>query len=310
MTQVHISPNGGKTYGPDLIDRWKARAFAQDPGSETPCCGFEEEDTNWGGSSILLGERVGPVRAIRETWGADSGTNVIRRETFYRDEVRQKTWLRVHVIPPLDGIYAQWDFNAGRVNRFYTPKQPAGVPIDGVNDEVYGNFDDPCNPQYDASTTGSLTQTYRDLYKGFGLCSAPYNLSFDLPDETISDANAALAWSQVSGPAGTIVDRYQIDKASDLTPGGAVQQLAAVPYYRDDACFDDGTGSDPGPKLKPREDVGEERTLPDGTVRKCWSPSDTAVPAGDPRYFQGSIGTHGVHILFFADTDNARQTVP
>jgi hypothetical protein len=106
MTQVHISPNGGKSYGPDLVDRWKARAFAQDPGSETPCCGFEEEDTNWGGSSTLLGERSGPVRTIRETWGADSGTNVIRRETFYRDEVRQKSYLRVHVIPPLDGIYA------------------------------------------------------------------------------------------------------------------------------------------------------------------------------------------------------------
>ena len=83
-----ISPDGGKTYGPDLVDRWKARAFAQDPGSETPCCGYEEEDTNWGGSSTLLGERVGPVRAIRETWGADSGTNVIRRETFYRERMR------------------------------------------------------------------------------------------------------------------------------------------------------------------------------------------------------------------------------
>ena len=72
----------------------------------------------------LLGERVGPVRAIRETWGADSGTNVIRRETFYRDEMRQKNWLRVHVIPPLDGIYAQWDFNAGVVTTFYNSRNP------------------------------------------------------------------------------------------------------------------------------------------------------------------------------------------
>ena len=310
MTAINVSPDGGKSYGPDLVDRWKARAFAQDPGSNTPCCGYEEEETNWGGSSTLLGEKVGPVRAIRETWGADSGTNVIRRETFYRDEVRQKTWLRVHVIPPLDGIYAQWDFNAGRVTRFYDPKLPAGVPIDGVNDEVYGNFDDPCNPQYDQSSTGDVTQTYRELYKGVGLCQAPYNLSFDLPDATVSNLNATLDWSQVSGPAGTIVDRYQIDKVTDLTPGGAAQSLAAMPYYRDDACFDDGTGSDPGPKLKPREDVGEERTLPDGTARECWSPGKAAVPNGDPRYFQGSIGTHGMHLLFFADTDNARQTVP
>jgi hypothetical protein len=27
----------------------------------------------------------GPVRAIREIWGADSGTNVTKTETFYRD---------------------------------------------------------------------------------------------------------------------------------------------------------------------------------------------------------------------------------
>ena len=27
MTDVRISPDRGKTYGPDLVDRWKARAF-------------------------------------------------------------------------------------------------------------------------------------------------------------------------------------------------------------------------------------------------------------------------------------------
>ena len=37
-----------------------------------------------------LGERSGPVRTIRETWGADSGTNVIRREVFYRDQVQYR----------------------------------------------------------------------------------------------------------------------------------------------------------------------------------------------------------------------------
>src|SRR4051812_29725411 len=71
MTQIQIANKNGKGYGPDVVDRWKASAFAQDPDSQTPCCGYEEEDTNWGGSSILLGERVGPVRAVRETWGAD-----------------------------------------------------------------------------------------------------------------------------------------------------------------------------------------------------------------------------------------------
>src|SRR3954451_7536196 len=318
MTDVRISPHDDWSYGPDLVDRWKARAFAQDPGSKPPCCRYEEEDTNWGGSSTLLGERVGPVRAIRETWGSDSGTNVIRRETFYRDQVVQKNWLRVHVIPPLDGIYAQWDFNAGRVNRFYNSQHPAGVPIDGRNDEVYGNFDDPCNERWDTNDSRSdLDNAYREFYRSAGGCDAAqalaqlpegdyYHQSIDPGDATFADANASLGWSEVAGPHGTIVDRIQASP-TDLTPGGAAQSLAAVPYYRDDSCFDDGTGSDPGPVLNLRS--GKEPTTFNGAPRRCWKPSD-GTPPGDARYYQGSIGTHGLLLLFLADSDNARQTVP
>jgi hypothetical protein len=320
MTQLQVAPNDGQ-YGPDLVDRWKARAFAQDPGSNTPCCGFEEEDTNWGGSSTLLGERVGPVRAIRETWGADSGTNVIRRETFYRDEVRQKSWLRVHVIPPLDGIYSQWDFNAGKVTRFYNDSTaPDGVPVDGRDDDV-GNFDDPCNPRYDQypTSTGTVDGGYRTLYQAAHLCDATTalgqlsgnlnaHLSIDATDPTFNNVNSSLSWNEVAGPYGSIVDRYQIDRATDLTPGGAAQSLFAVPYYRDDSCFDDGTGTDPGPKLHLRSDQ-EPTTAADGTPRKCWTPAD-GDPNGSDHYFQGSIGTHGLHLLFVAESDNARLTVP
>jgi hypothetical protein len=316
MTDVRISDDGGKSFGPDLVDRWKARAFQQDPSSETPCCGYEEEDTNWGGSSTLLGERVGPVRAIRETWGADSGTNVIRRETFYRDEVRQKSWLRVHVIPPLDGIYAQWDFNAGRMTRFYTSQKPAGVDVDGRNDEVFGNLDDPCNPHYDANDTGDVDQAYRQAYRSVApLCNPdqfPYHQSIDVGDPTLGELNASLQWNVTAGPHGSIVDRYQVDEVTDLTPGGAAQSLAAVPYYRDDSCFDDGTGSDPGPRVKLRSsDEPRTYTAGDGSTqpRKCWQASD-GVPDGSQRFFQGDIATHGMHLLFLVDSDNARQTVP
>jgi hypothetical protein len=307
MNDLRIKPDGAGASGPDVVDRWKARAFAQDPSSETPCCGYEEEDTNWGGSSTLLGEKVGPVRAIRETWGADSGTNVIRQETFYRDEMRQKTWLRVHVIPPLDGIYAQWDFNAGKVNRFYNSRNPAGVAIDGSNDEAFGNLDDPCNPAYDANDTSQLDQTYRTLYAQFMGCQLPYHLSIDATDPTFSQPNVVLDWGVTSGPYGSVVDRIS-SEVTDLTPGGAIQSMAAEPYYRDDSCFDDGTGSDPGPKLHLRS--GDEPAVAaDGTPRTCWHPSD-GDPAGSDHYYQGSIGTHGLHLLFLVDSDNARQTVP
>jgi hypothetical protein len=42
MTGIQIAAGDDWAYGPDLVDRFKARAFAQDPGSQTPCCGFEE----------------------------------------------------------------------------------------------------------------------------------------------------------------------------------------------------------------------------------------------------------------------------
>jgi hypothetical protein len=327
LTALQISANGGKTYGPDLIDRWKARAFAQDPYSETPCCGYEDEDKNWGGSSNLIGEKSGPVRTIRETWGADSGTNVIRRETFYRDGMRQKSFLRVHVIPPLDGIYAQWDFNAGRVTKYYNPRNAQGVMVDGRNDDV-GNLDDPCSSNWDDNPSRStFDTTYRQLYQELQFCTPPcdpafgsgqclplnkYHQSVDVTDPSFANLNATLDWNEVAGKNGTVVDRYQLEKVTDATPGGTPQALFAVPYYRDDSCFDDGTGSDPGVRVLPRStDEPHTYTAPDGTThpRQCWKPSD-GDPSGSPKYFQGDIGTHGMHLLLIAESDNARQTVP
>ena len=321
MTSIKVRDGKDNPFGADLVDRWKARAFAQDPSSDTPCCGYEEEDTNWGGSSTLLGERVGPVRAIRETWGADSGTNVVRRETFYAAEMRQKTFLRVHVIPPLDGIYAQWDFNAGVMERFYNAKNPDGVEVDGENDEVFGNLDDPCNTSYDGNDTSQSDQGYREAYRGIpGLCQPlfeqyedsqfPYHQSIDVADPTFSQTNAALEWSQTSGPAGTIIDRVTAG-AREVTPGGTPQAMVAFPYYRDDSCFDDGTGTDPGPKLDLRS--GNERDIDPATgrPRRCWTESDGPTgPGGDSIFYQGSIATHGMHIMFVVDSDNARTQMP
>lgn len=336
MTALHVSadPKGDWTYGPDLIDRWKARAFQQDPSSETPCCGYEEEDTNWGGSGILFGERSGPVRTIRETWGADSSTNNARREVFYRDVILFGDALRVHPIPPLDGIYTQWDYSAGMVSTYYNPIVSGGVPIDGKDDEVFGNLDDPCNPYYDEIDKG-LTEVYRDAYETAGLCGAvEYHQSVDVADPTHGVPIGGLQWEEVAGPHGTLVTRWGI---RDYTPGGVAHTLIAVPYYRDDSCFDDGTGTSPGPRRKERSS-NELMTyrLPGSSVdipRRCWEPSfglpDESFTAGlqpidpsnpdspmigdefgDERYFQGDIGAHGLHLLLIAESDNAALTVP
>ena len=39
-------------------------------------------------------------------------------------------------------------------------------------------------------------------------------------------------------------------------------------------------------------------------------PADGIPSPGDQRYYQGDIGTHGLHLLFQVDSDNARQQVP
>ena len=141
--------------------------------------------------------RSGPSgRCARRGAATPAPTSSAARPSTAPRPVRRR-WLRVHVIPPLDGIYAQWDFNAGRVDTFYNPRNSdKGFPIDGRNDEVFGNLDDPCNDNYDQSDTGAFTQGYRQAYKqlAFGkysFCdSFPYHLSIDLPDPTVSDANA------------------------------------------------------------------------------------------------------------------------
>jgi len=126
-------------------------------------------------------------------------------------------------------------------------------------------------------------------------------------DPTFSQPNVLLDWGVTSGPYGSVVDRMTSD-VTDLTPGGAAQSLAAEPYYRDDSCFDDGTGSDPGPKLHLRS-ADEPALAADGTPRRCWRTSD-GDPGGSDHFYQGSIGTHGLHLLFQADSDNARLTEP
>jgi len=336
MTGLRISPdNSGLSeppnLGPDVIDQWKARAFQQRPGGETPCCGYEEEVNNWGGSSILFGERVGAVRAIRAAFGADSSTNNVKTEIFYRDEIRFGDKLRVHVIPPADGIYVQWDYNAGKVATYYNPwTPPKGATIDGVNDEeVFGNTnmhvaqdrievrdDDDIpvvGPQHAAVPLAGGDPNRCDFGGESGICN-----DLDFADPFFSGPAAAVNWEQVSGPYGSVVTRWQVRKHT----GGDAYALIAQPYYRDDSCFDDGTGSDPGPHLNSRAvDDGPFGTYVDPRdgltkPRVCWTPadgdpSDPSVGDGRPRKFwQGDIATHGVHLQFIADSDNANLTKP
>lgn len=284
-------------YGPPLVDQWKARAYAQTPESETPCCGFETEE-GWTRSSVTLGERWGPVRVIRTTWGSDSGTNTVRNEILYPDVIVQETNLRVHPIPPLGGIFSYWDHTAGVVDRYYNPQVPEGVVVDGRNDEVIGTT-------YVAARPGGLEIRDDDDIPVIG----PQGVSIGSPDGCLGEctdldvtdptlnAVGTLTWEQVSGPHGAMVFETGL---GEITPGDP-QSLATLPYYRDDSCFDDGTGSDPGP---PRNREADRDP--------CWSADAgaTAPYSSTPPFRQGLIGGHGVQVLFAAETDNLMLTVP
>jgi hypothetical protein len=332
MTQLRISGDAtglsSANYGPDIVDQWKARAFQQRPGDpndpaagHTPCCGYEEEVYNWGGSSILFGERVGPVRAIRAAWGADSSTNNVRTETFYREQIRFADNLRVHVIPPFDGIYVQWDYNAGKVSTYYNPLKPGGVKIDGQNDEVFGNTkvhlsNDRVEVRDDDPIPGVGAQDIAitlDPSADRNSCSMVCN-DLDFADPAFSGPSGVFNWEEVAGPNGTLVTRWGTRQHS----AGDAYSIIAQPYYRDDSCFDDGTGNDPGPHLNIRHaDAGPFSMWTDPATgvsqkRTCWQPGDgiTGDPAVDARYVQGDIATHGLHIQLIADSDNAQLTQP
>jgi hypothetical protein len=337
--------NGAPTgYGPNIIDEWKARAFQQRPSGTTPCCGYEEEVNNWGGSSILFGEKSGPVRIIRAAWGSDSSTNNIKTEIFYPETIMFGDNLRVHVIPPFDGIYVMWDYRAGKVAKYYNPWQPQGVATDGQNDEVFGNQHWTVTAPGDPNSTGAEVQDGdqipvvgpQDVKAGNpdssncnvgtaqgnenGICN-----DIDMFDPSFDGPVGALNWEEIAGPNGGVVTRWAIKHHT----GGDAYTLIATPYYRDDSCFDDGTGNDPGPHLNSRSvDDGQAATYfdpsdPTGGAkhdgykpRVCWKPSDgdpqdASVGDGRPRKFwNADIATHGLHINLIADSDNAYQTVP
>jgi hypothetical protein len=275
------------TYGPDLVDRWKGRAFQQSPDSEISVVGFEDEQVNWEGNAALLGWRQGPVRAIREVWGADSGTNVTKTETYYRDADVYRYRVRVHPIPS-DGLYTSWDYNRGTASTYYNLLKPQGVPIDGTNDDT-GNVDSVPVGGLEQLLEGDLPGALADLESA----SPAY---FDAPDPTFDVPSAVDRPEQVAGKgsAGSLVYVFEFKGATSLT------NAAAVPYYRDDACLDDGTGDDPVARPWPGERSTDQRVR-DGYAAGAGVPFDQVACTQK----QGAHGSHGIHFFATGDSDNA-----
>ena len=269
---VTVVPASGTTFGPDLIDRWKGRAFQQNPDSTVSLVGFEDEQVNWEANASLLGWRSGAVRAIREVWGADSGTNVTKTETYYRDADVYRYRIRVHPIPS-DGLYTSWDYNRGVATRYYNLEKPEGVAIDGVNDDI-GSVDK--LPNGDPAF-------------------------FDFPDPTFDLPSAVDRPEQIAGKgsAGSLVYVFEFKGATSAT------NATAVPYYRDDACLDDGTGDDPVQRPYPGEASTDPRVQA-GYAAAAGKPYARVTCAEK----QGAYASHGIHFLATHDSDNATLGVP
>lgn len=306
------APGTAGIYGPNLISRWKGRAFQSSPDSSVSVVGFEDEQTNWELNSSLLGWKAGPVRAIREVWGADSGTNVTKTEIYYRDSYTYQYHVRVHPIPT-DGLYTSWDFNYGQVSTYYNKLHQAGVPIDGTNSHSVGEVDSlPVTGQ--PAFVNSCDPT-------FDICSA-----LDNPEE-VAGSHGSLVF--IADPLPT---QYNYLPDQSLLPHfSTLVNPEVVPYYRDDACFDDGTGDGPVPRPYPG-DASTDSKVQNGYVAywkahgapssitysdlKCQpKPSGTGyqTPGANDYHtmpFQGAIGEMGLHFFFTADSDNAFGPVP
>jgi penicillin amidase len=106
---------------------------------------------------------------------------------------------------------------------------------------------------------------------------------------------AAVVCAPYAGDAGSLVYIVELKGATTL------ENPAVVPYYRDDACLDDGTGDDPVPRPWP----GEAST--DQTVRDGYSSENGGTPYDQLTCAQrqGAWRAHGVHYFVTNDTDNA-----
>ncbi len=180
---------GGAT-GVDIIDRHDDQFDALD----ASC--VRTQDTFRIGEGAFIANSDGPVRAIRDFVGANSGPHVQRQHIFYGGLEVINTFLRVHPIP---GVMDFFDYSAAGVGLTYengvmTPggivsgTPPGGVPIDGQPDAVSGvgtaqlpGFESVDGPQGGLSMTQRLLTNnpdpaYRLVYRdgnvtGQNLCT-------------------------------------------------------------------------------------------------------------------------------------------
>jgi hypothetical protein len=161
----------GAATGVDILDRHDDQFDAAD----ASC--IRDQQTFSIGEGAFIVNKDGPVRAIRDFVGANSGPHVQRQHIFYDDLEVINTFLRVHPIP---GVVDFFDYSAaGRgltyQNGVMTPTgivsgtPPGGVTIDGQPDVVGG-------------AGSALTDGFESVDGSQGGLSMPQRLLTNNPD--------------------------------------------------------------------------------------------------------------------------------
>src|SRR5206468_2759385 len=193
------------------------------------------------------------------------------------------------------GDYVQRDMAAGRITTYRNNYTPDGVQVDGLNDEAFGNLRAHVGPDgaYVTDSPGSVI--YNDANGNPIVVGSPNDQhcpspcihgNFDLPDLKFSGPPGTLQWEELSGPVGTTVERWNVQQVTPV--GTPLAAVATMPYFRDDSCFDDGTGMDPGPKLHLRSATEPSTWGYDPVTGIPVSPA----PAGATQVFQRRCWNH------------------
>jgi hypothetical protein len=132
-----LSIRTGGATGVDILDRHKVFPYAgpDDPTPQPPHACVRTEDTGAAGHGAFVSNIDGPVRAIRDYRGFNSGKYTQRRHVYYAHRQDTTTFLRVH--PLADGPDSTFDYSDAAIGMTYRNNlNTGGVTVDGVPDSV------------------------------------------------------------------------------------------------------------------------------------------------------------------------------
>jgi hypothetical protein len=132
-----IRIKAGDASGVDILDREVAQATRTSCGrSELTFSGnwTEEDRGSDTDEGTFVAVKSGPIRAIRDYMGANSGPYTQRQHIYYQRREDSTTFLRVH--PMLD-LYTWTDYAAAATGMTYRDQaNPDGVSVDGAPDTL------------------------------------------------------------------------------------------------------------------------------------------------------------------------------